>query len=658
MARENINVNPAMKLFETFTDFTGGQNSEVANERLKPNEYVIMENVDLSSRGSVRRRTGRTKLASNITGTAQGFFFYYRDGQTTPDIIVAISGYLYHYNPGTGQLVKIPITDGANTGWQFQSTLPIEAVQYKKDLFIATGTKLCELTYDTASSSFKAKTVDPYKPTAMEVVGIGTNALASTPETWFQQEVGNEFKATGTTYNKTTVTVGQPVRVIGLVQVPQSKTPQYKFEYKASGASNWVLLADWQDNLYYDWTPPGVGRYVTRVSVRDKDNTATQHTLAQDGAELKVFQTDEPTKVPDSTDIHSCRKIMLHWDRLLLTKDTKNPFNMYISDLSNPRYFPTVNSIPFDTGKREGITAMVRYRDYVVVFTKTTIHILTGKSPQDFKKTLVNDQLGCIADRSAMQMDNYIVFLSHEGVHILKPNIFFLDVMNVERLDTNIKSEITPSSDACGIVSNGQYYLCFPQEKKIYRYYYESNMWVKDVSTKLNIASFINYGSEVYNLDTTGVLYKQDKTVYKDDTDVYTLRVTSKYHDLSATFNQKKLKRLYVLARANLNSAVKYNVRVYADSQIVLTPDVGEAYVDTDGYTKWRVTTTPNMSFYAGTVFGSWVIGKAAFGSMEIAVGRANIRGKCRRVRISFEHAENVPCELFGYGMEFRLKKP
>jgi hypothetical protein len=63
------------------------------------------------------------------------------------------------------------------------------------------------------------------------------------------------------------------------------------------------------------------------------------------------------------------------------------------------------------------------------------------------------------------------------------------------------------------------------------------------------------------------------------------------------------------------------------------------------------------MDFYAGTALGSWVLSKVPLGRTETSVQKASVRGKCRRVKVSFKHIENTPCEIYGFGLEFKAKK-
>jgi hypothetical protein len=303
----------------------------------------------------------------------------------------------------------------------------------------------------------------------------------------------------------------------------------------------------------------------------------------------------------------------------------------------------------------------------LIIFTKSTIQTVTGHTPETYIHAIIHDGIGCIADRSAIVTGNNIVFLSSEGIMQLTPNQFILEVLNVKRIDIQIHSEIMgiAKNDAVAMLYNSQYWLCLPSSKVMYRLYYDNGgVWVRDVSTKLNIVDFVVYGGDIYEATSDGVLYIQDNTIYHDDNEAYNMTAEAKYYDLSATFNWKKLKRIYVLAK-HFGTDTNLGVTVQSDSNIVLTPDKGKAVVLTDTsptppYTRveWVVSTEPNFHFYAGTAVGAWIVGQSVIGDAQISVQKASIMGKCRRVKVKITHNEPVPCEIFGFGLEFRLKRP
>jgi hypothetical protein len=657
--RQNIQVNPAQKVFEAFMDFSGGLNTEVSNEKLRENEYSKLLNADLSGKSSARLRYGRSSVVSQL-GVAQGIFFYYRKGMDYPDTIEAVGGRLY-VREGLGSiLTEIPMLDGT-VAFTFQATLPIEAVQYKETLFIATGTKLVELTYTTG---WDAKVVVPYIPTVMEAIYIGTNGLADNPDAYIQDGVSSSglVEAIGIKPEYRTAAKNVPITMTAYINVPSGYTGtiDYRWERRKSSETTWVEALAWTtDAKSHDFSFDTATEYDIRVSARKTADTNPPDPIQQYVlTSYEVKAVEDRTSVSPVDALSKCRKILLHWDRILLYDDGTYSYQMYISDLQNGRYFPVSNTINFDIGKQEPITTAIRFQDMLVVFTKTTIQTLVGKSVETYARYQIHDIIGCIAGWSAKVVGNNIYFLSHEGVHALKPNPYRLETMNVARIDGNIKSSVPYDEDACAVVHDSMYWLAFPQQKEIYRYYYETGAWAKDSSARLDIKQFLLYGEDVYNMTSDGYILQHDPTIFTDAGTFYEMDVESKLLDLSASFNQKKLKRFYMLAKHYTTHNVDLKVTIQADAAIVLTPHSGYTEVQADGSVVWVSVTEPNFKFYTGTSFGAWIVGSSAFGNVDLSVQKASIRGKCRRVKVRFQGGgDGKSCEVFGFGLEFKMKK-
>jgi hypothetical protein len=143
----------------------------------------------------------------------------------------------------------------------------------------------------------------------------------------------------------------------------------------------------------------------------------------------------------------------------------------------------------------------------------------------------------------------------------------------------------------------------------------------------------------------------------------YTMKLRSKFYDFSAAFNRKKLKRIYLLVQnndgiqANEVEDIELYVTVEADGAEVLDPNYGSVQI-IGGVATWVVTAVPNFLFEVGTQVGEWVMGTDVIGTIPIQSNYINIRGKCRRIRLTVEHTDPVPCEVVAAGFQFRLKKP
>lgn len=828
MPRENPMPNAGQRKLEVYNDFSGGLNSETSNEKLKINESPVFQNIDMNGRGSARRRYGRTAALTTFpTGNAQGAFFYFRDGQNNPDLILAVAGefFLVHATPvqvtnealsGSGasytaakpyiaansqvvtvngntqeyvpdpseaplvsvvassngtipvgtytigytytvttdgsytetkvsptvtvsvvpgqqlqiQPISLPIgTTGVNyyisidstlrlagssagvlsyitslptsgateppttnnatsytidyatgavtfpasvtspimsyqyemeplpiTGLtSFQTTRPVEAVQYEDILYIATGTKLCQ--YDGTSVT----PVDPYKPTTMEAIYIGTNGLDPNPSQYISDGTQSSgITVAGVIPNTTQPVVNQPVTFTCYVNVASSITTEdYRWQYKKSSDTTWTVGLDWANNTSgtnktWTFSFPTAEPYDIQVTARDANATTTVSAPFYMTA-FNINATPQPANL-NASHIQECNRIIVYYDRLLLSGCTDNPGYMFLSDIRNFAYFPMDNTIDWDLGRREVITKVIIFRNELIVFTRSTVQSLTGESPSNYKKGIVTTEYGAMAGDSVQVINNSIFFLSTEGLMSLDANMF-LSYFVISRIDYPIRSALVDAVDenASSTFFDNQYWLCLPSSKIIYRFYFDFKAWVMDTSSKLNFNKMVQYGSLLYNLGEDSSLYLVDKSVYTDAGEIYTMKVQSKFFDFDDVFVQKKLKRVYVLAQHYQDHNVNISTTVQADAAISLTPNSGTAIVTPNGTVNWVSTTAPNFQFYAGTTLGSWIIGTSGLGTTEISVQESRISGnKASRIRVTFEHAEPNLCEIFGVAFMFR----
>ena len=378
----------------------------------------------------------------------------------------------------------------------------------------------------------------------MEAIYIGTNAIAANPDTYVQDGIADTMTVAGIKPTQRTGSANQTTNMTAFINKPAGVTSvDYKWEYKKSADTTWVMGRDWTNGTTgktYGFTPDTGANYDIKVTIRDNANQGTAiNPYVLSAYIVKQTQDTVANTIKPSTGIQHCRRILLLWDWLTMYGDDINPYQLYISDLTNPTYFPTTNTVSFDTGKLEPITSVIRFRDMLIIFTKSTIQTLTGHTPEDYVHSLINDVIGCIAERSAVVTGNTVTFLSSEGAASLKPNQFILEVLNVSRVDVPIHTEILndTKNDAVGMLYNTQYWLYFPSSKEVFRMYYENdNIWVRDASTKLNIADVMVYGTDVYELSTDGTLYLQDRTRFDDDGEAYEMVAEGKFLDLTPQF--------------------------------------------------------------------------------------------------------------------------
>ena len=250
MARQSIQVNPGLKEFEAYMDFSGGINTETSNERLKDNEFTQMVNVDLSSRGSVKKRTGYSTIQAIglPSDNPQGMFFFYRKDRNNPDIIFAVNGNLYVRKSGQSFVNLLEIEGMAS----FDENIIVEGVQYYNKLYVATGTNIVVVEVNETNGVYSAKVIEPYEPNSNELKYIGTNSLlgfgmSDTINNAFTNV--NQFSVKGLTFKefgtgKTLINAETKTRFLVNAYVNHNPAisasyyKSYSFYYKKSGIAD------------------------------------------------------------------------------------------------------------------------------------------------------------------------------------------------------------------------------------------------------------------------------------------------------------------------------------------------------------------------------------------------------------------------------------
>jgi hypothetical protein len=642
MARHQYYSDPSQKHLEVYYDFSGGLNTVTSNDNLENYELTKLVNMDLNDRGSIKRRHGMSKyLSSPVEGNAQGYFRYFKNDGTFEEIL-AINGKIYK----DGEVLTITDLN------EFQKDRPIEAVQFGTTLYLATGTKLVQ--YDGT----EAKPVEPYAPEPLEALYIGTNALADDPDNYISDGEATFLRIDGVTVTKRYGVSNQETVFEAIVSKPVGSTIEYQFKYRKKDTETWTVGQDFSTKKTFSFIPTSTGVYEIDVYAREQGEVDETKYVLYIIPTYEVKETNDNEQV-DSSTIHTCNRILLHWSRLVLYGDTEQPEAIYVSHVNRGDYFPVPNSILFTNERQEGLTSLVRFRDGIIAFTPTSIQALFGKQPSEYQRVTLNTAVGCIAPYTAQVMGNYVAFLSREGVHILKNIGYTEDRLNVEKIDLKIDNLVPRETNACAASFDGQYRIVFPTHKKQYRYYYnfKRKPWTSDESEKLNFLRFYEHDGELYGLALDGNVYKFDSSL-SDDGFIYKDVFETKYFDFGQPYNMKKLKEVQVMLGHQSLDNNYLKMWIYADSSKALTPEKEFASIDENGNVLWNVSDSPNIEVLKGTILGKWMLGKSPFGLMDTTIKKLRVSGKCRRMKIVAEHEQATHNELLGIATIFKIKRP
>lgn len=613
MARQQFYTEPWRKEFQLFNNFAGGLLSSVSDDNMTDADLSDVSNVSFDERGAISRRTGHKlyKAVTTVDKQAQGFHRHYKSVNDYVDMIF-IGG-------------KVEINGVIQEGITFQSERMVEAVQWGQRTYIATGSGLYQY---KDGEGFKK--VEPKKPDPLEALYIGTNALADDPSKFLDDGLGSHLQLTGVTFSSRYGTINNPFTLTAyVIKVSASDELEFQFEYRfpfmEDGAYH--MGQDWSASKTWTHTPEGEGDMQFRIRVRKKGTTISN--VIYDVPKYQVKPAPDPEDIePDYKGIHTCNRIILHWERLVLYGDTINFDTIYISHLKAGNYFPMTNTLQFETASKEPVNAIVRFRDHLVAFTDTTIQALFGKSPRDYNRRVLNTAVGCIAPRGATVFDNYIAFVSLDGIYYLKSIGYVDDKANVSRLDSRI-SNLVPKGSRNAVLGTyrGEVHCTFPDIETRFRFYKDAGVWTKDESIVFNTVETKVYNTELLTQRENGELVVADGTLYTDLGTIYPARFVTKYMSFGMPHHPKKLKELQVTAQAEDKGVVAL-IKVYLDG-----------FNKTNDVIEWKAKLTDT-------------------GNYNTFDDKLKISGRCLRIRLDVVHDLDAPFTFLDFGIIHKTKKP
>lgn len=438
----------------------------------------------------------------------------------------------------------------------------MEAVSWKNNLYIASGSGLLVYNGSTIAE------ITPYIPDSLETLYIGTNGLITNPfEISDEEQEVVELKRIhfdkryGVTNQDVTITVG--------VGKPNAVGVKYRFERRnvRDKEDYWEIIQDYSPDNAVTFSTNISGEYQFRIRIRQdgeeyKDDEYLEEYLIPKYI-VRPNKVDENDVPIDANTISMCNRIGLHWNRLIMFGDETKPDVMYISDLHNPAYFPINNTLQFENPRKEAITSVLKYRDNLVIFTKSSIQALYGTNPEDFERVMLNTDIGCIAPRSAKVVKNSVIFQSQEGIALLKTVGMSESRYNVDFIDNKIKNLVEYDTNAVAHVRDNQYCIEYPYRKKMLRYYYEWDVWVMDHSDTFDWTDAVIEDGKIFALGMNGRLIL-DSEDYADEGYSFQASIGTKLFDFGEPYSTKKVRQLQIMFDT-LVVDTNVNVYVYMD---------------------------------------------------------------------------------------------
>ena len=562
------------------------------------------------------------------------------------------------------------------------------------------GTTLVE---DSINETYKDSS-KIYKPTAIEVKNIGFNVLSNNPLEFIDsQGTANSIRGIFYTYE------GQPIQTI-----PYNK--EFKIHVLSSGSG---------DNQVPEYRPNNGEVDVEKNPYKklqgsyneDKSIFTCTGINESEQLELKIEKgtgdsadkfyayitmgsviQSEIGKIEDISElILSSRYCKVINNQLVLFG---NHGYMFFSDYDNFNYFPNYYYIYVAETENEEVVSINYFRQYYAVFTNKRLKRMSGAfGGDDFGVYPLNDYIGCINPRSIKQVQNYLFFLSYNGLYMLKQGYVGEGTENVEQIDLPIyRSYLTENMlKACTFQ---KYYALFSETESIY-YDYVNDAYYKfknagnDGNAGTRVTGEILYPCEYtipfqYNKIQNALFYGikehvDSNTMYFDicvqDFSSNVLEINDNgvsfvssfetcYMSFNSPTNVKKFKEIYLKLYNKYGKMVPLYVTIKVDDKTVISPKNYVVSYDEETQTYYYdKKTESNKTLQGHNPLGVMTLGKDVLGERTMQVLKMKVGEKGRAIKIivsdGIEEGEdgynviqnNYRFDLSTIGVVYKLKK-
>ena len=525
---------------------------------------------------------------------------------------------------------------------------------------------------DSIKEIFKDST-DIYKPTAIEVTNIGFNVLSSKPLEFVDvQGTADAIRGVFYTYND------EPTQLL-----PYNKT--FKMHILMSGTGT-VSKPKYRPNNGevdeelnpYKEVPGSFNESSTIFTCTGLNETTNLEIKFTKGTtdfisyvSMGSVETKTTGKIADvSSLILSSKYCKVINNQLVLYG---NHGYMFFSEFDNFEYYPNYNNVYIAETENEHVVSVNYFRQYYAIFTNRRIKRMSGSfGSQDFGIYPLNDYIGCINPKSIRQIQNYIYFLSYNGIYILKQGYLGEGTENVEQVDLPIYNSYNPETMIKGFTIQNYYALFSKSEALLYNFTNQAFYKLKTSDVKaeetedldVNETSYsvpfqyskmqgiLLYGIRVNNKNvdessgTRQVTYNtifdicyqdfSDEETERTDNDLtFVSTIETPFMSLGSPTNTKKFKEIYIKLYNSYGKDVPLYVTIKVDDKVVVSPRNYVVKYDEKTSTYYYVEEiSSNKELKGYNVLGTLELGTDPLGERTMQILKMRVGSKGRGIKI------------------------
>jgi hypothetical protein len=323
------------------------------------------------------------------------------------------------------------------------------------------------------------------------------------------------------------------------------------------------------------------------------------------------------------------------------------------SDFTTPNDAGYINDFHTDTAD---IISMFSYKDYLAIYKRERVYLLSGSNPSDFAVTLFADR-GAYASEAVVNVDNKQLFLS-DGIYTLEQ----VGELNQIRLGSEISTKIRKefgNFDKSRI--NKSFALHYGRKHQVWFFIpyfnnsYFQTIWINDYLNRCwykrvvpqKITASCMFNSDVVSADTDGKIYIEDYGNTFDGVPVEFMW-KSPFISFGNVLHRKLIDEFYfVLDDVQDNN---FNFSLYKDYDGEYKEDVELIYSKHYTHFMWSGEDTPDTAQY------KWNDGESASPVWPVTTNvmeKAEICGSNLSIQLCVEGSEITDnCAIIG--LQFR----
>lgn len=541
-----------------------------------------------------------------------------------------------------------------------------------------------------------------YKPTAIEVKNIGFNILSSKPMEFIDsQGSANSIRGIFYTYNN------QPTQI-----VPYNK--EFKIHILSSGTGENQVPEYRPNNGEIDEEK---NPYTKLQGSYNSDKSVFTCTGLNESDSIELRITKGTGETADKflayftmgsvvqSDIGKIEDIV----KLILSSRYCKVINsqlvlfgnhgyMFFSDFDNFDYFPNYYYIYVAETENEEVVSVNYFRQYYAIFTNKRIKRMSGAfGSDDFGVYPLNDYIGCINPRSIKQVQNYLYFLSYNGLYILKQGYVGEGTENVEQIDLPIYRSYITENMLKGITFQN-YYALFSEKEAIY-YNYTNDAYYKFKNAGIlatnslardtvypteytipfqynKLQSILFYGIKekidaiTNHFDICVQNFASDELEINDNGVSFVSSFETCYMSFNAPTNIKKFKEIYLKFYNKHGKFIPLYVTIKVDDKVVISPkDYVVSYDEETQTYYYNEVVGSNKELKGFRPLGTMILGEDIMGERTSMVLKMKVRAKGRAIKIIVSDGieegnegyttvqNNYRFDLSTIGVVYKLKK-